>query len=61
MFCSHATVIVMTQCRQIYSVLYNKILLCTSMCYIPHSTCDGSVICCMYCFSTDLRKTGQTS
>ena len=28
MFCSHATVILMTQCRQIYSVLYSIILLC---------------------------------
>ena len=61
MFCSHATVILMTQCRQIQSVLNGIILLYTSMCYIAHDTCDGSVICCMYCFNPDLRKTGPSS
>ena len=37
MFCSHATVILMTQLRQVYSDIYNIILLCTYMCYISHS------------------------
>ena len=43
----------------IYSDLYNIILLCTSMCYNPHSTCDGSIICCMYYFNPDLKKQDQ--
>ena len=58
MFCSHATVILMTQCSQVYSDTYNIILFCIYMCYIPHSICDGSDICCMYYFNPDLRKIG---
>ena len=47
--------------QQIYSYSYNIILFCTCMCYIPHSTCDGSDISCMDYFNPDLRKTGPTS
>ena len=61
MCCSHVTIIVRKQCRQVYSDIYNIILFYTYMCYIPHSICDGKDICCMYYFNPDLRKTGPTS
>ena len=52
--CSHTSVIMMPQCWQIYSDSYNIILFYTCMCYIPHSTCDGSDISCMYSCTTSI-------